>query len=272
MRRLYTVFLLLALPFVAADARQQPPPAPGGARLIDQFGEIQLSDLKARLDNFAIELQNNPTSMGLIAAYAAKHKFPGWPMRRIRMMQSYLISTRGLDPSLFKVVNAGLRDDTDFELWVVPPGADPPARPFDMSLLMSGEKTAQPFDRFTVMERGDRWDSEDGDPYPDAPYLYQYLAEVLRSDPSLRACIIGYTSRRGSSAAARRIASRAKLAIAKAHAIDVGRIVALAGGRREYKMVELWLVPPGAPLPKPTPDPPPARRKRRSRTGQPPPR
>jgi hypothetical protein len=245
----------------ATQARQQP--ATGGAHLVDKFGEIQISDLKARLDNFAIELQNNPSSMGLIAAYAAKHKFPGWPARRVRMMQSYLISTRGLEPSRFSVVNAGLRADTDFELWVVPPGVEPPAKPFDISLLMSGEKTAQPFDRFVVMERGDRWQSEDGDPHPDDAYLYEYLAEVLRSDPGLRACIIGYTSRRGSSAAARRIATRAKLAMAKSHAIDVTRVVTLGGGRREYKTIELWLVPPGAALPKPTPTVRPARRKRR---------
>ncbi|MDT5269682.1 MAG: hypothetical protein QOH49_1868 [Acidobacteriota bacterium] len=252
MRRLFTTLLLLALSTVAAHARQQQP-APGGARLIDRFGEIQLSDLKARLDNFATELQNDPASTGLIAAYAAKHKFPGWPARRVRMMQSYLVSTRGLDPSRFSVVNAGLRADTDFELWLVPPGVEPPAKPFDISLLMSGEKTAQPFDRFTVVERGDPWLSEEGDPRPDYAYLYEYLADVLRSDAGLRACIIGYTSRRGTRAAARRIANRAKLTIAKSHAIDVTRVVALGGGRREYKMIELWLVPPGAPLPKPSP-------------------
>ena len=262
MRKLFTTIFLLALSATAVQARQQP--ANGGARLIDQFGEILLSDLKARLDNYAIELQNNPAATGLIAAYAAKHKFPGWPARRVRMMQSYLVSTRGLDPSRFSVVNAGLRNDTEFEMWIVPPGVEPPAKSFDISLLMSGEKTPLPFDRFVVVERGEESVSDYGeDPHPDDAYLYEYLAEVLRSDAGLRACIIGYTSRRGSSTAARRIASRAKLAIAKSHAIDVTRVTALGGGRREYKTIELWLVPPGAPLPKPSPALRPARRKRR---------
>ena len=261
MNRLLATLLLLLLPAVATYARQQQPAA-GGARLVDQFGEIQISDLKARLDLFATVLGEAPASTGLIAVYGAKHKFSGWPMRRARWMQGYLVSTRGLEASRFTVVNSGLRADTDFELWVVPPGADPPARPFDVSLLMSGEKTAQPFDRFTVMERDDHWETDDGDPEPGDAYLYQYLAEVLRSDPSLRACVVGYTSRRGSRAAARRIASRAKLTLAKAHAIDVTRVVALGGGRREYKMIELWLVPPGAPLPKPTPAARPARGRR----------
>ena len=263
MKRVFATVLLLALSAAASQARQQEQPTPGGARLIDKFGEIQISDLKARLDFFATELQDNPGSTGLIAAYGATHRFPGWPMRRLRLMQSYLVSTRGLDPSAFAVVNAGLRDDTYFEMWLVPPGADPPAKPFDLSRLMSGEKTAQPFDRFTVMERGDPWESDEGDPHPDAPDLYQYLAEVLRSDPGLRACVIGYAARRGSRAAARRIASRAKLTLATSHAVDVTRVVALGGGRREYQMIERWLVPPGAALPKPTPPARPARRKRR---------
>ena len=123
MKRVLATILLLALSAAASQARQQEQPTPGSARLIDEFGEIQISDLKARLDNFAVELQNNPGSTGLITAYGATHKFPGWPMRRIRLMQNYLINTRGLDASLFTLVNAGLRDDTYFELWLVPPGA-----------------------------------------------------------------------------------------------------------------------------------------------------
>ncbi|HEX8685530.1 MAG TPA: hypothetical protein VF654_03485, partial [Pyrinomonadaceae bacterium] len=192
-----------------------------------------------------------------------KNKFPGFPPRRARACVEYLTETRALGAERVSAVNGGLRDDTLFELWVVPAGAEPPFKPFDISLLMSGEKTPLPFDRFDVVERGDSPRFEYGEFRTDAPGLYDFPARVLRSDPSLRACIIGYASRRGSLAAARRIASRAKTAMARAHAVDVSRVVALGGGRREYKMVELWLVPPGSPLPKPTPDARPVRRKGR---------
>jgi hypothetical protein len=260
MKKLLTILLLLSASAAQTHARQQP--APPAARLIDSFGEIQLSDLMARLDNFAVELQNEPASHGLIVSYAAKNKFLGWPPRRGYMSQEYLVSTRGIAPARVEAFFAGLRDDTTFELWVVPPGAGPPAKPFDLLLLMSGEKTPVPYDRFSVIERGDR-ESEYGELYPDAPGLYDYFAEVLRRDPALRGCIIGYTSRRGSLAAGRRIASRAKLSMAKAHAVDVSRVVAFGGGRREYKTIELWLVPPGAQLPQPTPDARASRRRRR---------
>ena len=262
MNRVITTILLLTL--AAATARAQGGAATEGARLIDSFGAIQISDLMARLDNFAIELQNAPHTHGFVVAYGAKHKFPGWPLRRGRYALMYLTETRGLDAARLSVVNGGLRDETAFELWVVNPGGELPVKPFDAALLMTGEKAPVPFDRFSVTERGDPDFPEiyQATPYPDSAGLYDYFAEVLRRDPGLRGCVIGYTFRRGSRAADRRIASRAKLAIAKAHAVDLGRLFAVGGGRREYKMVELWLVPPGAPLPRPTPEARPARRRR----------
>ena len=261
MKQILTTILLLSLIYPAVYSQQQQPAA-AGARLVDSFGEIPLSDLKARLDNFAIALQNDPSSKGFIVTYAAKHKFPGWPLRRAHNSLNYLVETRGLDAARISLINGGLRDDTAFELWFVPAGVELPVKPYDISLLMSGEKTALPFDRFAVVEHGETYNSEEGRLYPDDAYLYDYLADVMRHDPGLRRCIIAYTSRRGSRIADRRIAARAKMAIAKAHAIDISRLVAIGGGRSEYKTIELWLVPPGAELPKPTPDERPKRRKR----------
>ena len=265
MRRLFATLFLLALAAIAAHAQSQP--AAGGARMIDQFGEIQWSDLMARLDNFAIELQNEPSSRGLVVAYAARHKFPGWPLRRAASALTYLKMTRGIEASRLSVVNGGLRDENQLELWVVPPSAESPVKPADVALSMAGEKTPLLFDRFAVTERGDDYEEYDQyglSPAPDAPHSYEFLVEVLRQDPSLRGYIIGYSARRGSAATGRRLASVAKLTIARKHSIDVGRVIAVGGGRREYKMLELWLVPPGAALPKPTPDARPKQQRRRS--------
>jgi len=261
MKTLLTAVLLLCAAQLHAQERHAPP----AARLIDRFGEIQISDLLARLDGYAIELQNDPAARAAVVVYAARQRFPGWPLRRGGFALEYLRDSRGIDASRLGLVNGGLREDTVFELWLVPAGAETPAAPFDAALLMSGEKSPLAFDRFHVVERSERVRIEiyERDPYPDDAYMYAYFAEVLRRDPGLRACVVGYASRRGSLTAGRRIASRAKLTMAKSHAVDPGRVFALGGGRREYKTIELWLVPPGAELPRPTPDARPARRRRR---------
>lgn len=265
MKKLILPVLLLTL-FCAATVAQQQQTNEQTARIIDSFGEIQISDLKARLDNFAIELQNTPPSKGFIVVYAAKNKFPGWPLRRANLSLDYLVSTRGLDAARLSVFNGGLRDETTFELWAVNAGAELPVKPFDISLLMVGEKTPLLFDRFPIVERGEPNEFEsDGSAMfrLDSVGLYEPFIEMLRHDPTLRGSVITYAAPRSKRGADRKLAARVKTAITKAFAIDVSRISSLGGGKREVKMLELWLVPPGAELPKPTPTVHPKRRKRR---------
>jgi hypothetical protein len=76
---------------------------------------------------------------------------------------------------------------------------------------------------------------------------------VLNADPGLRGCVIAYATRRQGRGADRRHAARIKRQLTSEHAVDVRRVAALAGGRRDVKTVELWLVPPGSPLPRPSP-------------------
>lgn len=266
MKSLFAALLLITLLCHAAPARQQEQ-QPAAARLVDSFDErLLITDIKARLDNFAIELLNAPEAKGLVVFYAARHKFPGWVGRRAYSCHEYLIDVRGLGASRVSMINGGLGGETRFELWLVPAGAAAPSvKPFDPSMLMSGEKTPLPFDRLDVVERGETPIAEEGVYYPDATRLYDYLAEVLRADPGLRACVIAYTSRRAARSTDRRIAASAKKAIVNSQAVDVRRVVAIGGGRRRYKAVEIWLVPPGSPLPKPTPDAFPSLRGRRRR-------
>ena len=47
------------------------------ARKFDEFGDIQYSDLIARLDNFAVQLQNEPTVKGFIMVYRGRRDLPG---------------------------------------------------------------------------------------------------------------------------------------------------------------------------------------------------
>lgn len=92
----------------------------------DCFPVTAFDDTKARLDNFAIELQNNPSSRGYIIAYSGATSRPGQADRLIGRAKDYLINQRGIDASRFNIINGGYRDTDYFELWIVPPGAEPP--------------------------------------------------------------------------------------------------------------------------------------------------
>ena len=264
MRRLLATILLLALSAAAVQARQQQP-APGGAKLVDEFGDILVTDWLARLDSFAVELHNDPGLTGYVVAYMAPNKSPGWPLRRSQWARGYLITARGFDEGRVQVVNAGHRDEHLYQLWVVGPGGQLPVAPFDYGAALAREKRAYLFDRYPYyVIDPDKTDISDGYiGYLDEKGFYAPFAEALRQDPSARGCVIAYATRRQRRGSDRLLAGRVKLGVLKHHALGADRVVALGGGRRPERFVELWIVPPGAELPKPTPAAPPAPRKRR---------
>lgn len=102
------------------------------ARKFDEFPSIAFDDDKARLDNLAIELQNTPGAQGYIFIYASDRARPGQVERLIARTRDYLVVSRGIDASRLVIVNGGTRGGANpiFELYIVPPGAQPPsARP-----------------------------------------------------------------------------------------------------------------------------------------------
>ncbi|HYE13056.1 MAG TPA: hypothetical protein VD968_01290 [Pyrinomonadaceae bacterium] len=96
------------------------------ARKIDEYGNIRFNDEKARLDNFAIELQNDPTSQGYLVCYGGRRGREGEAQRRCDRAKDYLVNTRGIDAGRIVTVDGGFREDLTVELWLVPSGAEPP--------------------------------------------------------------------------------------------------------------------------------------------------
>jgi hypothetical protein len=96
------------------------------ARKFDEYGNIRFNDEKARLDNYAIELQNDPGSQGYIIAYGGRRGTAGEAQARGDRAKNYLVNTRGIDAGRLTVVDGGYREDLTVELWIVPTGATPP--------------------------------------------------------------------------------------------------------------------------------------------------
>lgn len=81
----------------------------------DEYGNIGSSDEFARLDNFAIQLQNLPGTIGYIRAFAPK---PGEAARRANRAMRYLVKTRDIDPSALEVIDGGVRDQIMVQLFI----------------------------------------------------------------------------------------------------------------------------------------------------------
>ncbi len=92
----------------------------------DEYGNVNFNDEKARLDNFAIQLQNAPNTQGSIIAYGGRRGRTGEAQARADRAKNYLVNTRGLDAGRIVTVDGGFREDLAVELWLVPQGATPP--------------------------------------------------------------------------------------------------------------------------------------------------
>lgn len=96
------------------------------AREFDECVNCTFDDQKARLDNLAVELQNDPTTRGYIIAYAGRMSPLGQVDKLMRRARDYIVTQRGIDASRLVVVNGGFREGDSVELWVVPSGAAAP--------------------------------------------------------------------------------------------------------------------------------------------------
>jgi len=106
------------------------PPAPEPVKF-DEYGNIKFNDEKARLDNYAIQLQNQPGSQGYIIAYGSCE---GEAQARADRAKDYLVNTRGIDASRLVTIDGGCRSELLVQLWIVPTGATAPAASTDNAI------------------------------------------------------------------------------------------------------------------------------------------
>ena len=99
----------------------KPPPVP--PRKFDEYGNIRFNDEKARLDNYAIQLQNEPGSTATIIVYGS---CAGEAQQRADRAKDYLVNTRGIEAGRITVVDGGCREDLTVQLWIVPQGSTAP--------------------------------------------------------------------------------------------------------------------------------------------------
>jgi hypothetical protein len=250
------------------------------ARKFDEFGDIQYSDIIARLDNFAIQLQNEPSTRGFIIVYRTRRDLPGLSNRLALWMKNYMVMTRGISAERVVTVDGGVASCFTQELWIVPIGKAPTPRTDAYNNSFVDPDTARKFDEHYYALPGE---SFDGNSYEDLSAFLDAFATELRKEPSSSAYIIAYSQyyiERGSigdaegrqrayervhldpPSTAGKILMTERNFLVKTYGIAQSRIKIMNGGYRNLRQVELWIVPRGADTPVPTPNRFPKRRSR----------
>lgn len=276
--------LLLALcltPHPARVARaQQTGPT---AQKFDEFTDIQYSDLIARLDNLANEVQSDPNMRAFLVVYRSRRDLPGLSARLANRMRSYLIYARGLAPARVVTVDGGEASCLTQELWLVPQGAAPTPRADAYQRNYVDLEAARKFDQFgyaLLTDEGAESDLPVTATPPDTEWLAAYAA-ALRREPRALAYVIAYpqhyiarweeetgagrvkthrTVHADPPATAALMLRAVKAELVRRHGIAPARVRVVDGGYRRLRALEVWIVPRGARPPVATPDAYPPRR------------
>lgn len=113
---------------ISVPTEVEKPKVPEAVRC-DVFESRAFDDDKARFDNCVIELQNRPDSQLYIIVYQGQDRLSTTTNTADKLSKrtlDYLVKTRGVDPRRISIVNWGTRPKTTFEIWIIPPGAQPP--------------------------------------------------------------------------------------------------------------------------------------------------
>jgi len=211
------------------------------ARKLDEFGDIQASDLIARLDNLAVQLQNEPTTRGFLIVYRERRDMPGLSNRYAHRMKNYLVETRGVASERVLTVDGGIAGCLTQELWIVSPGGAPKPRP---DAYFDGyQPSAYKFDEHHYSSP----DGPDGIVYWQEPpdellgYLEAFAVE-LRKNPKSHGYLVAYRSAARDRAAVTQTMLRTERNfLLKKLGVKASQIKMIDGGTREWRTMELWI-------------------------------
>ena len=114
---------------VPTEVGKIPPIEPVKPFRCDEFEAKNPDQDKARFDNCVIQAQNTPDSQLYVIIYPGTDKISMTRNsydRLSKLTLDYMVKVRGFDPRRISIVKGTNRVRTGFEIWIVPPGAQPP--------------------------------------------------------------------------------------------------------------------------------------------------
>jgi hypothetical protein len=95
-------------------------------RKFDEYPEISRNEEKARLDNFGIELQNDPFATAYVVIHPTASGKAGEIDERRREVLDYLVNARGLDGKRIRIQVGSAAAALFIEIWLCPRGVTLP--------------------------------------------------------------------------------------------------------------------------------------------------
>lgn len=206
------------------------------ATKFDEFSiKANCEDILARLDNYFINFQNDPTVSGLIAIYDKKESKAVANANSIRTPIFQILTwmeMRRFDSSRINIIRAAGGENAKTEFWIVPLGATPPEI---YGVSWSYDLSA----RTKAFLLGTEFSDGIGGCDPGNPYLY---AEFLKANPKMRGNIVI----RASSAANYRHTAKETLDELVEKRVSRGRLKTFfvkVKPNFQQESTEFWLVP-----------------------------
>jgi len=107
----------------ASIRTQIEPPVLRCGRPFDEYGDIKFEDEESRLDNFAIQLSNEPLTSGYILMTAGQKTFKNEATEHLNRIKSYLVNVREIDANRVVTLDCGFTLDLTVKLYIVLPGS-----------------------------------------------------------------------------------------------------------------------------------------------------
>lgn len=242
----FAVGLSLFLCSIGISAQTAPKPIEA-AVMFDEYGSVRGCDHSARLDNMAIEVQNNPNLEGYLVYYGPESASE----RTLGYIKDYLIHTRGLGEERWKTIYAGPNSDASeprIQLWLAPRGASPPE-------LARYENKMETFTGLFVQQ--ERWDGvyfgeADGGTGPPIPDVsLPTFIDMLKERKDTLAYIVAFSGTESAPGAWRRVAQLESDDL-QSNGVTSDRLRTIYGGSdkgTKRTNVQLWILPENAPPP-----------------------
>ena len=87
-------------------------------RKFDEYGDISFKKEKERLDNFAIQLENEPGAQGVIIVYGGLRARRGDAEARANRAKDYMVNKHGIEAERIVTVPGGNVEGSSVELWI----------------------------------------------------------------------------------------------------------------------------------------------------------